>query len=125
MKSIIIVDDFEDITLMIKHVLELADITNVYTTSDPAEAISYTIKNGRPLLIVTGYDMQQTTGSQLLLNINNLYPGTPGIIMTSDPQRANADDDTKGIPVIYKNESGFLNKIVELAQEQILLYGCK
>jgi DNA-binding NtrC family response regulator len=119
MASILIVDDTEVIANMLKDMLALSGYTDVHTFNGPKEAIDYINKNGRPTLIITDYNMQELTGPQLLININKQHPGTQGMIMTSDPRTAALDDDTRGFPILNKNDSRFFLEIEDIVSAAI------
>ncbi len=83
MKKVLIVDDEESFLLSLEAGFEsYADMFTLLTAQNGIEAIEVLEKNQIDL-VVTDLKMPEMDGFQLLVHINNTYPGIPVIVITA------------------------------------------
>ena len=100
-RSILIVDDQEDVLVVLAHLLERAG-AEVAPTSDPEAALEVLREDPDAFdLVITDYDMGHLTGADLSRVAHQARPDIPVILVTALPDWRLRDDKSKGDPSFY------------------------
>ncbi|MCF8487050.1 MAG: PAS domain S-box protein [Rhodobacteraceae bacterium] len=99
--SILVVDDDEDVLSVITAMLERAG-AEVAPTSDPHAAIEILLEDSDAFnLVLTDFDMGETTGADLARAVHQRDPGLPVILITALPDWRQRDSKRQEDPSFF------------------------
>ena len=81
-RSVVLVDDDEDIVNVMKRALEFNNF-QVFSFTNPLEAVEYFKSVQSPQLLVTDIRMPNMTGFELVREVKKGYPNLPIIVLTA------------------------------------------
>ncbi|NLD99593.1 MAG: response regulator [Fibrobacter sp.] len=86
--EILIVDDFPFCILAIEMILHNEGFKNTKSFEDPIAVLQYAYQSTRPSVVITDFQMPKINGVELLLELDIIFPGIDGIIVTGLPDEA-------------------------------------
>lgn len=101
--EIVIVDDNPFGTFTLEMILQTEGFQNLKIFNDPTAVLQYAKESSWPALIITDFQMPNLNGIELIQELDQIFPGIDGIIVTGAPEIARQCSGR--FPVLEKGNS--------------------